>query len=150
MRTAVDSSILLDVLGADATFGHLSREALRTAYDSGALVACDVVWAEVRAHFEVDESFRQALDLLGVRYDTITSEAARVAGRLWREHRARGAPHRQRLVPDFLMVLTRASSQTPCSRGTVVSIDGTSPSCSLSTPCGGDAVPARLRCGVHG
>lgn len=104
MRTAVDSSVLLDVLGADATFGERSREALRRAYDSGALIACDVVWAEVRAHFPSDESFGQALDLLGVRYDAITSEVARLAGRLWREHRATGRSSiRHRLIPDFLI-----------------------------------------------
>ena len=47
----MDTSVLLDVLGADARFGPSSREALRRAYDGGAIAACDVVWAEVRAHF---------------------------------------------------------------------------------------------------
>jgi hypothetical protein len=37
MKTAVDSSVLLDVLGADTRFGDWSREALRTAYNAGAL-----------------------------------------------------------------------------------------------------------------
>ena len=32
MKTSVDSSLLLDVLGADARFGRQSREALRRAY----------------------------------------------------------------------------------------------------------------------
>ena len=45
MKTAVDSSVLLDVLGADTRFGERSREALRTAYNAGALVACEIVWA---------------------------------------------------------------------------------------------------------
>ena len=103
MRTAVDSSVLLDVLGADASFGNRSREALRKAYDAGALVACDVVWAEVRAHFENDEGFRQAVDLLGVRYDPIGGEAARLAGRFSREHGAKRRPIRNRLIPDFLV-----------------------------------------------
>jgi predicted nucleic acid-binding protein len=48
MKTAVDSSVLLDVLGADPEFGEASREALRSAHDAGALVACEVVWAEAR------------------------------------------------------------------------------------------------------
>jgi predicted nucleic acid-binding protein len=51
MKTAVDSSVLLDVLGADTRFGDRSREALRAAYNAGVLVACGIVWAEVRAHF---------------------------------------------------------------------------------------------------
>jgi len=37
---------VLDVLGADPRFGETSRRALRAAYDAGALVASDVVWAE--------------------------------------------------------------------------------------------------------
>ena len=101
MTTAVDSSVLLDVLGADTTFGSRSRDALRSAYDRGALVACDVVWAEVRAHFEDEADFGAALGMLGVRYDAIDAATAAFAGRLWR-HSRRSAP-RQRLVADFLI-----------------------------------------------
>ena len=101
MTTAVDSSVLLDVLGADTTFGSRSRDALRTAYDRGALVACDIVWAEVRAHFDDDADFGAALGMLGVRYDAIDAATAAFAGRLWRNSR-RSAP-RQRVVADFLI-----------------------------------------------
>ncbi len=61
MKTALDSSVLLDFLGSDPTFGQKSRDALRSAYDAGALVACDMVWAEVRAHFPTDKSFHETL-----------------------------------------------------------------------------------------
>ncbi len=102
MKTAVDSSVLLDVLGADPSFGGRSREALRSAYDAGALVACDVVWAEVRAHFPADAEFAQALGLLGIAFDAITAEAAAHAGRRWATHR-RTAGRRDRVVADFLI-----------------------------------------------
>ena len=87
MKTAVDSSVLLDVLGADTRFGERSREALRTAYNAGALVACEIVWAEVRAHFLTDAEFHEVLGLLGVRFEALSPEAAALAGRLWRESR---------------------------------------------------------------
>jgi predicted nucleic acid-binding protein len=103
MTTAVDSSVLLDVLGADAAYGGKSREALRRAYDAGALVACDVVWAEVRAHFVTDADFAETLARLGVRFDSVSAAAAADAGRLWREARRRGEPRAQRLVADFLI-----------------------------------------------
>ena len=103
MKTAVDSSVLLDVLGADARFGDRSREALRAAYDTGALVACDVVWAEVRAHFPSEADFRQALGILGVRFEAIDAETATVAGQLWRERRGVVAVRRGRVVADFLI-----------------------------------------------
>ena len=103
MKTAVDSSVLLDVLGADARFGDRSREALRTAYDTGALVACDVVWAEVRAHFPSEADFRQTLGVLGIRFEAIDAQAATMAGQLWRESRGTVAAPRSRVVADFLI-----------------------------------------------
>jgi predicted nucleic acid-binding protein len=95
--------VLLDVLGADPAFGERSREALRIAYNAGALLACDVVWAEVRAHFRSDESFAETVALLGVQFDPISPDAARLAGRLWREHRTKHPTPRGRLIPDFLI-----------------------------------------------
>jgi predicted nucleic acid-binding protein len=103
VRTAVDTSILLDVLGADPEFGVGSREALRTAYRAGALVACAVVWAEVRASFPDDESCAESLGLLGIRFDPLRPEAAMLAGRLWKEHCARKGADRHRVVADFLV-----------------------------------------------
>lgn len=103
MTTAVDSSVLLDVLGADPRFGEKSRDALRRAYDRGALVACDVVWAEVRAHFPSDEACEAALGVLGLRFEPLSHEAALVAGRLWRESREGVRGGRSRVMADFLI-----------------------------------------------
>lgn len=103
MRTAVDSSVLLDVFGADPEFGERSRAALRKAYDSGALVACDIVWAEVRAHFPDHDAFSEALRPLGVTFDPLSPETARTAGELWREYCRRVRKGRTRVIPDFLI-----------------------------------------------
>jgi len=103
VKTALDSSVLLDVLGADPRFGEKSRAALRSAYDSGALVACEVVWAEVRAHYTTGDAFAAALDLLGVQFDPISRQAAELAGRLWRQSRKGARGSRERVVADFLI-----------------------------------------------
>jgi len=103
VRTAVDTSVLLDVLGADPEFGVVSREALRTAYRGGALVASSIVWAEVRAGFPDDESCEEALGMLGIRFDPLRQEAATLAGRLWKEHCRRTGADRRRVVADFLV-----------------------------------------------
>jgi predicted nucleic acid-binding protein len=105
VKTAVDSSVLLDVLGADPRFGAASREALRAAYDRGALVASDVVWAEVRAGFPSEAGFEEALSALGVRFEALSAEAAAAAGRLWRETRktARSRRETSRVLADFLV-----------------------------------------------
>ena len=104
MRIAVDSSVLLDVLTGDPKFGAASREALRQAYDAGALVACDIVWSEVRAHFPDETAFRSTLATLGVVYEPLRQEAAELAGEIWRKYcRATRRRDRDRIVADFLI-----------------------------------------------
>jgi predicted nucleic acid-binding protein len=103
VKVAVDSSVLLDVLGADPVHGEPSREALRVAYDTGALVACEIVWAEVRAHFQADAEFSEALKLLGIRFEAISEDAAAKAGQLWRELRKQPGASRLRVVADLLV-----------------------------------------------
>jgi predicted nucleic acid-binding protein len=103
MRTAVDTSVLLDVLGADPTFGEGSRRALKAAYSAGAVVAGEVVWAEVRALYVDDDAFEAAMKMLGVEFDGSSAEASRLAGSLWREQRRRSKGSRDRVVADFLI-----------------------------------------------
>jgi hypothetical protein len=102
LRTAIDTSIVLDILTAETGFGEASRDALLSAYRAGPVVACDVVWAEVRAHFEEESSFLGAMRALSLRFDATSPETASAAGVLWRDARRRGAP-RTRAVPDYLI-----------------------------------------------
>lgn len=103
MKTAVDSSVLLDVLGADATFGPASRRALRAAYSRGALLACEVVWAEVTSAIGDPGEARGVLAELGVRFDPIAAATAETAGALWRHRPRDGASQRARVIADFLI-----------------------------------------------
>ncbi len=103
MKTAVDTSVLLDVLAADPRFGERSREALRRAYRSGALVASDVVWAEVRAHFADQDAFQEAVGVLGIRFDPLQADTAALAGQLWQDYRWRRPGDQSRVVADFLV-----------------------------------------------
>lgn len=102
MITAVDSSVLLDVLTADPEFGHRSRAAIRAAIAEGSLLACEVVVAEVAAFFPVAEDVSTALSSMGVDFDPLTERAAVGAGRAWRAYRERGG-RRDRLIADFLV-----------------------------------------------
>jgi predicted nucleic acid-binding protein len=103
MKTAVDTSVLLDVLAADPVFGVGSRQVLREAYDRGALVVCDVVWAEVRAAFDDEAEFAGAMAELGIRFDPLLPESAALAGTLWKAWRRRGGRRADRVVADFLI-----------------------------------------------
>ena len=51
---------------------------VREAIDSGVLVACEIVWAEVRASFPSDELFDKARAKLEVQFDAAGKEAYRV------------------------------------------------------------------------
>lgn len=103
MKTAVDSSVLLDVLGADPHFGAASREALKKAYGRGALVACDVVWAEVSATFSPPAEPGGILQGMGLAFDALLPETAALAGRQWHLYRKRGGLRRTRVIADFLI-----------------------------------------------
>lgn len=102
MRTAVDSSVLLDLFSASSKYGAASRETLDRALSEGALVACEVVWAEVRAHFSDRSTFETAMADLGLEFDAMDAEAAGAAGEAWRKYRKEGGL-RTALVPDFLV-----------------------------------------------
>ena len=102
MITAVDSNVLIDVLGADPTFGPRSRAALKRSRNEGALIVCDVVWAEVMAAFPDSNATTAALDRLSIEYFPTSQAAAMRAASAWRTCRSRGGP-RERLVPDFLV-----------------------------------------------
>lgn len=103
MRTAVDSTVLLDVLAADGRYGQASREALRRAYDSGPLVACEVVWAEVRGAFGDEARFEAAMAGLGVEFLATSREAAALAGAAWSRHRRRARARGGRVLADFVV-----------------------------------------------
>ena len=102
MITAADTNVLLDVLGADPTYGAPSAEALRLCLKEGQLVACDVVWAETASFFDSQAAARDALANLGLEFSPLTHEAARAAAAAWRAHRAKGGK-RGRVAADFLI-----------------------------------------------
>ncbi len=102
MITAVDTSVLIDVFGADPRFGAASASALRTGLNEGAVVACSIVWGETRAAFANDEEFVRAMSTLGVAFSAIQEEAATLAGVSWKKYRAAGGK-RDRIIADFLI-----------------------------------------------
>ena len=102
MITAVDTSVLIDVFGADPRFGAASAKALRTGLNSGAVVACSVVWSETRAAFADDEAFVRAMQALGVEFSPMREPAATLAGVTWKKYRAAGGK-RDRVIADFLI-----------------------------------------------
>ena len=102
MITAVDTNILVDVFKADANFGPASANLVRQCLSEGAIVACDVVWAETATIFDRDAVLLHAMAALNVGFSAIERDSALVAARAWRRYRSRGG-QRQRVIPDFLV-----------------------------------------------
>ncbi|MGH9446558.1 MAG: type II toxin-antitoxin system VapC family toxin [Terriglobia bacterium] len=102
MISAVDSNVLLDVLGPDPIFGPASASAVRAALAQGSLVACEAVWAEVAGNFPSSTAAEQSMNRLGLGFSAVTAETAFKAGQTWRAYRERGGS-RSRVAADFLI-----------------------------------------------
>lgn len=102
MITAVDTNVLLDVLGADPVFGRRSGLAVRRCLAEGRLIACDVVWAETASFFESPGAAVDALTRLGVEFFPGSEASALAAAVAWKEYRRRGGS-RDRVAADFLV-----------------------------------------------
>lgn len=102
MITAVDTSVLLDVFLPDETFGPRSAEWLRDAYDAGAIVICDIVYAELAPAFSDRGSLDDALSRINVTVSPVDASIAYDAGRRWLRYRRAGGK-RTRIITDFLI-----------------------------------------------
>lgn len=102
MITAVDTSVLLDVILDDPSYRAASVAALRRARGDGALIVCPVVWAEVRAALTRPDAIAEVFANAGIAFDPFDQETANLAGDLWRAYRRQGGK-RTTLVPDFLV-----------------------------------------------
>jgi len=102
MITAVDTSVLLDVILDDPKYRDDSLAALQNSRAAGALIACPVVWAEVRATLQEPQVIGQVLRAAGIGFDPFDEACADAAGDLWRTYKRQGGK-RTHLIPDFLI-----------------------------------------------
>ena len=102
MITAVDSNVLLDVFQASDEHGPQSRDLLSSAYDAGAIVVCDIVYAELAPSFQDRADLDRAIGEIGATLSPIDSRIAYEAGLRWKLYRSAGGP-RNRIIADFLI-----------------------------------------------
>jgi len=101
--TAVDTNILIDILEPDPVHGLRSKEALKKCLREGAVVACDVVWAEVATAYGNNQNdLVEALQVMRIGFSAMSMESAMGAARSWHTYRRRGGG-RDRIAADFLI-----------------------------------------------
>lgn len=102
MITAVDTNILLDVFLPDERFGLSSAELLKLAYDEGALIICEIVYAELVPQFEDRSILDRTLENLNVSLISLDIDVAFLAGEKWSLYKKSGGK-RERIMSDFLI-----------------------------------------------
>lgn len=102
MITALDSSVILDVVLNDPVHAESSEEALRRAQQDGRLIICECVAAEIRPAFRNDQEFEQLQREWSLDFMPSSLESARLAGSLFSEYLKRGGKG-GRIVADFLI-----------------------------------------------
>ena len=105
---AIDSSVLIDLLGDDDTRAEAAESCLREALSHGPVVACDVVISEVVAGLGHGSEVIDTLDETGIAYAALELRSAVRAGEMQRRYKTRaraegGAAPRLRSTPDFMI-----------------------------------------------
>jgi predicted nucleic acid-binding protein len=105
MRTAIDSSVVLDVLAADRQHADRSEAALRRCAAEGALIVGECVVAEIAPALGGRQSeLSEMLRDWGVEFVPSTEESAALAGAMFATYLTRRRPTGpRRVMPDFLI-----------------------------------------------
>ena len=111
MVTAVDTSVLLDVLLNDPQHAARSIAALRQALAEGSLVLCETALAEIVPTLP-SADVPQFLSDWNLAFVPSSTSSALLAGEMFRAYLERGG-RRGRVVPDFLIA---AHAQTHAQR----------------------------------
>jgi predicted nucleic acid-binding protein len=103
MAIALDSNILIDVLGQSSEHTPHAVEALNDALSRGALIICPVVAAETSLYFATAEDTEATLKRMQIRLAPFGWRDLHLAGRIFLEYRKLSAKPRPRVVADFLV-----------------------------------------------
>jgi len=101
MKTALDSSVILDVVTNDPRWADASERSLKEAYSLGQLVVCDCVMAEITPAFSPGD-LEGFLRDWKIQFLPSTRESAISAGEMYRTYLRRGSGAK-RVLPDFLI-----------------------------------------------
>ena len=102
MISAVDTNVLLDAFLPDQQYLQQSRRWLRSAYENGDILVCDIVYSELVPAFDSRAALDDALRSLNATVSPIDTDIAYEAGVRWSRYRRSGG-RRTRILADFLI-----------------------------------------------
>ena len=103
MAIALDSNILIDVLGQPTEHTPHAVEALNAALTRGALIICPVVAAETSPYFATGLEAEATFQRMQIRLAPFGWRDLHLAGRIFLEYRKLAPKPRHRVVADFLV-----------------------------------------------
>ncbi len=103
MVTAIDSNVLIGLLGEETRFTPASIAALDKARMRGALLICPIVAAEISAHFPSSAALEDILGKMGIAVIEMSLPALHLAGTAFVHYRQRSAKPKERMLADFLV-----------------------------------------------
>ena len=102
MISAIDTSVLLDVITDDPARAETSQKLLERAYDEGILVISDVTYAELAPQFDARQDLDAVLERFEIELVDGGADVAHLAGRKWAEYK-KGAAGPARFLADFMI-----------------------------------------------
>jgi predicted nucleic acid-binding protein len=103
MITAVDSNILIDVIGNPNEFTSVCVEALDVALKSGPLIICPIIVSETAAWFESGEQLKSIYARMQIELVPFNWEDLYQAGQTYVRYCKRSRKPRERMLADFLI-----------------------------------------------
>jgi predicted nucleic acid-binding protein len=102
MISALDSSVILDVLGGKGDFSESSMQVVRKVRREGKLIVCECVIAEIYPAFSDQKEVLEFLMDWQIDYLPLSRESALLAGNRFSAYLQRGGTQK-RVLPDFLI-----------------------------------------------
>lgn len=103
MISAVDSSVVLDILTGSADDAERSLAAIRKASQEGKLIVSESVVAEIRPVFSDRSQFEEFMEDWGLEFVPSSRESALLAGEMLKQLLSRKRERKGRILADFLI-----------------------------------------------
>jgi predicted nucleic acid-binding protein len=132
----VDTCVLLDVVQDDPRWADWSQAQIEHALDHGGLAINPIVYAEFSVWYEDMGLLERTLADFGVGFEELPREALYLAGKAFRQYRARQGT-RSSVLPDFFIGAHAAVLEVPILTRDTARFRTYFPAVALLAPSGG-------------